>query len=43
MNALKPVRKQGIIIQNIGRETHRYSAEGKAVHDFLFCLKNTSS
>ncbi|NUO10062.1 MAG: PqqD family protein [Candidatus Brocadia sp.] len=32
MSIRKPVRKQGIIIQDIGRETLLYDAQGKAVH-----------
>ena len=31
-NNEKPVRKQGIVIQDIGRETLLYSAEGKTIH-----------
>lgn len=29
---MKPVRKQGIIVQDIGRETLLYNAGGKAIH-----------
>ena len=32
MNTTKPVRKLGIIAQDIGGETLLYSAEGKAIH-----------
>jgi hypothetical protein len=32
MNTTKPVRKPGIIVQDIGEETLLYSAEGKAIH-----------
>ena len=32
MNTAKPVRKQGLIVQDIGRETLLYSAEGKVIH-----------
>ena len=32
MNTAKPVRKQGLIVQDIGHETLLYSAEGKVVH-----------
>jgi hypothetical protein len=32
MNTTKPVRKPGIIVQDIGGEMLLYSAEGKAVH-----------
>ncbi|MDN3514522.1 MAG: PqqD family peptide modification chaperone [Candidatus Brocadia sp.] len=31
-NTQKPVRKQGIIIQEIGHETLLYDAQGKTVH-----------
>lgn len=29
---MKPVRNRGIVIQDIGRETLLYSAEGKVIH-----------
>jgi hypothetical protein len=32
VNTAKPVRKQGLIVQDIGRETLLYSAEGKVIH-----------
>ena len=32
MNATRPVREPGIIVQDIGDETVLYSAEGKAIH-----------
>ena len=32
MNTARPVRKQGLIVQDIGRETLLYSAEGKVIH-----------
>lgn len=32
MNTAKPVRKSGIIVQDMGEETLLYSAEGKAIH-----------
>jgi len=32
MNTAKPVRKQGLIVQDMGRESLLYSAEGKVIH-----------
>ncbi len=32
MNTTKPVRKQGLIAQDLGRESLLYSAEGKVIH-----------
>ncbi|MCF6156505.1 MAG: PqqD family protein [Candidatus Brocadia sp.] len=32
MNTTKPIRKQGILVQDMGRETLLYSTEGKAIH-----------
>ena len=32
MSITKPVRKKSVMIQDIGRETLLYSAEGKAIH-----------
>ena len=32
MSTARPVRKQSIVIQDIGRETLLYSAEGKVIH-----------
>ena len=32
INTTKPVRKQGLIVQDMGRESLIYSAEGKVIH-----------
>jgi len=32
MNTAKPVRKQGLIAQDMGRESLLYSAKGKVIH-----------
>ena len=32
MNTARPVRKQGLIVQDMGRESLIYSAEGKVIH-----------
>ncbi|MDG6025390.1 MAG: PqqD family protein [Candidatus Brocadia sp.] len=32
VNTTKPIRKPGIMVQDMGRETLLYSAEGKAIH-----------
>jgi len=32
MNSERPVRRPGIVAQDMGRETLLYSAEGKAIH-----------
>ena len=32
MNTARPVRKQGLIVQDVGSESLLYSAEGKVLH-----------